>query len=162
MNQHSFEIAGRLFSLSEILAGIGGLAAAVLLVLLLVAWRRAVARAEHGRETESRLAELVRAQSEMSGRMQTMAEVFGSRQSDLVRGLSERLDGLGHRIGQSMTDTTRATHENLSKLHERLAVIDNAQKNITALSSQVVELQHILANKQTRGAFGQARMEAII
>ena len=41
-------------------------------------------------------------------------------------------------------------------------MIDTAQKNITALSSQVVELQNILANKQTRGAFGQARMEAII
>jgi DNA recombination protein RmuC len=61
-----------------------------------------------------------------------------------------------------MTETTRGTHENLAKLNERLAVIDTAQQNITALSSQVVELQQILANKQTRGAFGQARMEAIV
>jgi DNA recombination protein RmuC len=72
------------------------------------------------------------------------------------------MDGLGHRIGQSMTETTRSTHENLVKLNERLGIIDTAQKNITALSSQVVELQHILSNKQTRGAFGQARMEAIV
>jgi len=43
-----------------------------------------------------------------------------------------------------------------------LAVIDKAQQNITSLSSQVVELQHILANKQTRGAFGEARMQAIV
>jgi DNA recombination protein RmuC len=91
-----------------------------------------------------------------------MPEHFGTRQSDLLRGLSERMDGLGHRIGQSMTETTRHTHENLTKLNERLAVIDTAQKNITALSSEVVELQKILANKQTRGAFGQARMEAIV
>ena len=41
-------------------------------------------------------------------------------------------------------------------------MIDKAQQTITDLSSQVVELQHILANKQTRGAFGQARMEAIV
>jgi DNA recombination protein RmuC len=61
-----------------------------------------------------------------------------------------------------MTETTRSTHENLVKLNERLGIIDTAQKNITALSSQVVELQHILSNKQTRGAFGQARMEAIV
>jgi DNA recombination protein RmuC len=61
-----------------------------------------------------------------------------------------------------MTETTRHTHENLTKLNERLAVIDTAQKNITSLSSEVVELQKILANKQTRGAFGQARMEAIV
>src|SRR5204863_187571 len=45
---------------------------------------------------------------------------------------------------------------------ERLAVIDNAQKNITELASQVTSLQSVLANKQTRGAFGQGRMEVII
>jgi DNA recombination protein RmuC len=79
-----------------------------------------------------------------------------------VRGLTERLDGFGHRVGQSMTDTAKTTHESLAKLGERLAVIDKAQQTITTLSGQVVELQHILANKQTRGAFGQARMEAIV
>ena len=93
------------------------------------------------------MAELMRAQGEITGH---------------VRGLSERLDGFGHRVGQSMSDTTRNTQESLAKLGERLAVIDKAQQTITALSTQVVELQNILANKQTRGAFGQARMEAII
>ena len=162
MDRQFFEIGGRVFTVEEaVVAGV----AAVLLILLLAAigaWRRAARSAEHGEAVEARVAELVRAQSEMSGRMQTMAEVFGTRQSDLLRGLSERMDGLGHRIGQSMTETTRHTHENLTKLNERLAVIDTAQKNITALSSEVVELQKILANKQTRGAFGQARMEAIV
>ena len=41
-------------------------------------------------------------------------------------------------------------------------MIDSAQKNITDLASQVTSLQSVLANKQTRGAFGQGRMEAII
>jgi DNA recombination protein RmuC len=98
----------------------------------------------------------------MTGRMQTMAEVFGSRQSELVHGLSQRLDGLGHRIGQSMTETARTSHDDLSKLNERLAIIDQAQRNIATLTGQVGQLQSILANKQTRGAFGQGRMEAII
>jgi len=61
-----------------------------------------------------------------------------------------------------MTDQTRATHENLAKLQERLAVIDTAQSNIRALAGEVVTLQSILSNKQTRGAFGQARMETIV
>jgi DNA recombination protein RmuC len=61
-----------------------------------------------------------------------------------------------------MTEQTRSTHENLAKLQERLAVIDTAQNNIQSLAGQVVQLQAILANKQTRGAFGQSRMEAII
>ena len=66
------------------------------------------------------------------------------------------------RLGQTMTDQTRSTHESLAKLQERLAVIDTAQGNIQSLAGQVVQLQAILSNKQTRGAFGQARMEAIV
>ena len=162
MTQQTFAIGGYILSFGELVAtGAAGLAL-LLILILLVAWRRAVGRGERAAAFEGQVADLVRAQTEMHGRMQTMAEVFGSRQSELVRGLSERMDGLGHRIGQSMLDTTRSTHENLSRLAERLAVIDKAQQNITTLSTQVVELQHILANKQTRGAFGQARMEAIV
>src|SRR5690606_17740037 len=63
---------------------------------------------------------------------------------------------------QSLTEQTRSTHENLAKLQERLAVIDTAQSNIQSLAGQVVQLQQILSNKQTRGAFGQSRMEAIV
>ena len=61
-----------------------------------------------------------------------------------------------------MTEQTRSTHESLAKLQERLAVIDTAQNNIQSLAGQVVQLQAILSNKQTRGAFGQSRMEAIV
>src|SRR5690606_8444269 len=118
--------------------------------------------AAHTRDLEARVSELLRLQSEMTGRMQTMAEVFGSRQSDMMRAVNERLDGIGHKLGQTMADTTRNTHEGLRQLHERLAVIDRAQRTITDLSGQVVELQSILSNKQTRGAFGQGRMEAIV
>ena len=50
----------------------------------------------------------------------------------------------------------------IAKLNERLAVIDTAQKNLTDLSTNMVSLQEILANKQARGAFGQMRMETIV
>src|SRR5690606_13643212 len=95
--------------------------------------------AAHTRDLEARVSELLRLQSEMTGRMQTMAEVFGSRQSDMMRAVNERLDGMGHKLGQTMADTTRNTHEGLRQLHERLAVIDRAQRTITDLSGQVVE-----------------------
>jgi DNA recombination protein RmuC len=158
----TFEIGGRVFTMGEAAGIVGALAAAILVLLLFVALRRAQARAERGSVLETQLAEMARTQNEMQGRMQTIAEVFGSRQSDLVRGLSERMDGLGHKLGQSLTDNTRRTHDDLTRLAERLAVIDKAQQNITSLSSQVVELQKVLSNKQTRGAFGEARMQAII
>jgi len=65
-------------------------------------------------------------------------------------------------VGQSMEATTRNTMDSLRVLHERLGIIDNAHKNLTDLTSQVTTLRDVLANKQSRGAFGQARMEAIV
>ena len=141
------------------------LLAATLSATLRQARQRAVEAAtaqQRSAETEKLLAGMLQAQSEMTGRMQTMSEIFGSRTSDLARLVNERLDSQGQRIGQAMQETSAKTTESLTKLNERLAVIDRAQTNITALSSEIVSLQSILSNKQTRGAFGQGRMEAII
>ena len=91
--------------------------------------------------------------------VKTMGDVIASRQTELARHVNERLDAVSHRLGESMQTTTKHTVENLAKLNERLAVIDNAQKNITDLASQVTSLQNVLSNKQTRGAFGQGQME---
>ena len=117
---------------------------------------------ERAREMDDKVAELTRIQAEMTGRMQTIAEVLGSRQSDFVRLISERIDGLQHRMGQGLEATARHQSENLSKLNERLAVIDAAQKNLSDLTGEIVGLKDILANKQARGAYGQGRMEAIV
>jgi DNA recombination protein RmuC len=91
-----------------------------------------------------------------------VAEVFGSRQGDLVRLISDRFEGLQHRVGQGLATNAQSQAENLSKLNERLAVIDAAQKNLSDLTGEIVGLRDILANKQTRGAYGQGRMEAIV
>ncbi|WP_182417322.1 DNA recombination protein RmuC [Bartonella sp. HY038] len=117
---------------------------------------------ERARHNDYHINALLQAQAEMQGRMQTMAELFGTRQAELNHAIGERLDGLSQHLGQSIGQQTRTTHENLVRLQERLAVIDRAQNNIQSLAGQVVELQSILSNKQTRGVFGQGRMEAII
>jgi DNA recombination protein RmuC len=161
MNESVFAINGLIITRGAVLAA----ALAILLIAVLVgraAARRRTAAREAADRAAARVADLVRAQNEMNGRIEAMARILGARQAELLQGLSERLDGLGHRLGQSMSETSRSTHENLSRLNERLAVIDQAQKNITTLAGQVGQLQQILANKQTRGAFGQARMEAIV
>jgi len=124
--------------------------------------RMAREAAERSSEMRSEIAALLKTQSEMSGRMQSMAEIFGSRQSELNKHISDRLDGMGHRLNQSVGEATKNTTENLRRLHERLAVLDTAQKNITDLAGQVTTLSNILGNKQSRGAFGQSRMEAIV
>ncbi len=149
--------------------GMAGLSLVLLLLvtMLLLRTRRdrafeAAIAAERAREMDDKVAELTRIQSEMTGRMRTIAEVFGTRQSDFVRMISERIDGLQHRVGQGLEASTRHQTENLSRLNERLAVIDAAQQNLTSLTGEIVGLKDILSNKQARGAYGQGRMEAII
>ncbi len=156
-------------TLGQALLAAGGGLCLLLAILAVGLFRASRARAmaaeeaaERARLAEEQMREIFKTQAEMQGRLGTMAEVFGSRQADLNKAIGERLDGMTQRLGQSMSEQTKSTHENLAKLQERLAVIDTAQNNIQSLANQVVELQSILSNKQTRGAFGQNRMEAII
>lgn len=151
-------------------AGIIGTALLVGFFLLLLSLRRAgrlrmameMEAARREAVAEARLAELLRAQAEMQGRLAAMSDVFGRRQTELNQTINQRLDGLTQRLGTTITEQTRSTHENLRHLQERLAVIDAAQNNIQSLAKDVVGLQAILSNKQTRGAFGQSRMETIV
>ena len=100
--------------------------------------------------------------ADLNARVQAMGELLAKAQSQLQHTVHERLDAVTARLGESMRTTTKDTTDHLQQLHARLAVIDTAQKNITDLASQVTSLQNVLANKQSRGAFGQARMEMII
>jgi DNA recombination protein RmuC len=100
--------------------------------------------------------------ADLNARVQAMGELLARAQSQLQQTVHERLDAVSMRLGDSMRMSTKDTTEHLQQLHARLAVIDNAQRNITDLASQVTTLQQVLSNKQSRGAFGQARMEMII
>jgi len=108
------------------------------------------------------LAQLTRAQAEAAARLEGAIRLLANNQSQLQRSVNDRLDSVTHRLGDSLEKTKQSTADNLQKLGERLAVIDRAQKNITDLATQVTSLQGVLANKQSRGAFGQWRMEAIV
>jgi DNA recombination protein RmuC len=138
-----------------VLLGLLGLAVLALLLLVVIVAVHVGRRRREARESDAQLAEL-------KGRLQTLAEISVTRHGELARAVNERLDRMTHRVGSDLTETARKTTDSIAKLHERLAVIDSAQKNLTELSSNMVSLQEILANKQARGAFGQMRMEAII
>ncbi len=78
------------------------------------------------------------------------------------RTLAERLDKVSQLLGENLNQSTEKTNKSLSELQERLAVIDKAQANLTDLSTQVVGLQDILANKQARGAFGEIQLNDLV
>jgi DNA recombination protein RmuC len=130
---------------------------AAVTVLTIALWR-----SRREAPAEDPMAALTRAQAEAAARLEAMIGMLAKGQTQLAHTVNERLDSVSHRLGDSLEKTKQSTSENLQKLAERLAVIDRAQKNITDLAGQVTTLQGVLANKQTRGAFGQWRMEAIV
>lgn len=135
-----------------------GFAIVVAAAIVAVAMLRRAPQTPESPPADPRLDTLIAAQGEISGRFQQTLEA----QATLQKVLSDRLDALNKRLGDSLHESAEKTAATLGSIGERLSVIDEAQKNITALSGQVVSLQEILSDKQSRGAFGQERMEAII
>lgn len=169
MSEIAFTLLERPVTWAEAALGFGVLSLVLLLMAVIAGWRGGQSRAieaamaaERAREMDDKVAEMNRQQAELAGRMQSMAEILSTRQGDLARLVAERMDGLRQQVGAGLERNVQQTTESLGKLQERLAVIDSAQKNLTDLTSEVVTLRDVLANKQARGAYGQGRMEAII
>jgi DNA recombination protein RmuC len=169
MEQVLLTIGERAITMGEAILAVAGLATLLLLGLMLAVLRGSRARVaeaaglnERTRELDDKLAAIERLQAEMKGGVEVGLQSLDSRQSALARFVSERVEGLQHRVSQGLAETAERTGDNLIKLNERLAVIDAAQRNLTDLTGEIVGLKDILANKQARGAYGQGRMEAII
>jgi DNA recombination protein RmuC len=169
MSEILFSINGMNVSLGALVAALSGLAVLLLVGLLIVQGRQSRVRTLEAQEQSMRveelqqqLFELLKAQSATTGQVQFLAQGFGSKQEEMTRTVNERLDAVTHRLGENMTNAAQSTAEGLSKLHERLAVVDAAQGRMAELTSHMVTLKDVLANKQARGAFGQGRMEAIV
>lgn len=116
--------------------------AALALVVVVVAFLRA--EKLNARQASDKLAEL-------TGRLAQMGEAQAAAQAHISKTLEDRLNHHTEKTGKTM-----------GELHERLAVIDTAQKNLTDLSEQVVGLQDILSNKQARGAFGEIQLNDLV
>ena len=169
MNEILFIVGDLPIHVGEALIGFGVLALVLLLVIAIVIARSgrrgaelAMAQAIRADELEERLSEMLRAQSESTGRVDAMAQALVGRQSEMTRAVNERLDSVTHRVGQSMEATTRHTMDSLRVLHERLGIIDNAHKNLTDLTSQVTTLarrarQQAVARRVRPGADGSDR-----
>src|SRR3954465_13123609 len=128
-------IGGITVTVGEALAGLACVVIAWLAAIAVMLARASRARGEeatrhdvHAGELEGRMAEIARIQSDTAGRLHTMGEVLSGRQAELARAVSERLDAVTHRLGQSMQASTQHTVDNLQKLNERLAALHRGQK----------------------------------
>lgn len=169
MERVVFTLNGTSIAAADLLLGAAALA---LLLLAFIAWnltararmggQEALASVERQREMYHAMEEISRQNAGLNGSLRSVAEVLGSRQTDLARLVADRLDAVGTRVGAGLEASGKTAGDHLAKLNERLAVIDAAQARVAALTQEVVGLKDILANKQARGAFGQGRLEAII
>jgi len=87
-----------------------------------------------------------------------MAERLADNAMKSARSMSE----MQERMKDTLTGSSEKTTKSLTELQERLATIDKAQTNIEKLSGDVLSLQDILSNKQTRGAFGEIQLQDIV
>lgn len=134
--------------------------------LLAARWLRSTAGDEAAAAQNGQMLALIDAmrheQSQLAGRLGALAENQQRTQGELARTMTEQLGQVSKNMADNLSENREKTAKSLGDLGERLSLIDKAQQEITALSSQVVELQQILDNKQARGAFGEAQLNDIV
>ncbi len=89
-------------------------------------------------------------------------ELLGSSIESLTRTIGERLEAIGGHVNQRLDEGFRKTNETFASVMARLATIDEAQKKIDGLTTNVVSLQELLGDKRARGAFGEVQLEALV
>ena len=138
----------------------------VLLILALRASRRSAAAMEPVSNALNQLSQTVTllgsAQHQLAGNLQAVTEAQAVTQAQVVQTMERRLEEVQKAMGESLHGTATRTARSLGELQMRLETIDRAQTKIEKLSGDVLSLQDILSNKQTRGAFGEIQLKDIV
>lgn len=174
-----------------IAALIAGAVVLLMLVLLIVAVRAAGRSARMAAPLGQQLQmlgghvqQLGASQERLQGGLQTVSDTQANAQAQMIQSMEARLNTvqlqmqerladnaarsqralaeMQERMNQTLHGSAKQTTTSLTQLQERLAAIDKAQDNITKLSGDVLSLQDILSNKQTRGSFGEIQLRDIV
>ena len=101
-------------------------------------------------------------QQQLAGGLTQVSEAQAVQQSNMLKLMEARLAAVQEQMTLNLTTNAKTTANSLGELQQRLVTIDKAQENIQKLSGDVLSLQDILANKQTRGAFGEIQLQEIV
>lgn len=101
-------------------------------------------------------------QNQLAGGLSHVSEAQAASQTNMLQLMEKRLAMVSQTMGENLQGSAQRTAKSLGELQQRLATIDKAQENIEKLSSNVLSLQDILSNKQTRGAFGEIQLNDIV
>lgn len=101
-------------------------------------------------------------QSLLQDTLKHMTAQFSERAQQLSQTVDGRLNEISGKVAERLDEGFKKTNETFTSVMSRLAVIDEAQKKIEGLASNVVSLQEILGDKRSRGAFGEVQLEALV
>jgi DNA recombination protein RmuC len=76
--------------------------------------------------------------------------------------VDSRLEQIGGKVSERLDEGFKKTNQTFIDVMARLATIDEAQKKIDGLTTNVVSLQELLGDKRSRGAFGEVQLEALV
>jgi len=129
---------------------------------------------QHSLALEKRHAEALEAQAkalaaglenvrtEQSRALGQHGETIAKQVKALTEMTDNRLKEIGGKVDQRLAEGFEKTTSTFTDIVKRLALIDEAQKKITELSTNVVSLQSILADKKSRGTFGEVQLEGLV
>lgn len=149
---------------------IGSAVFALVMVLLLIYVARAAGRsaqataplASQMEYLNQRVQVLGDGQQQLVGGLTHVSESQAAQQSNMLKLMEARLTAVQEQMNVNLQTSSKNTALSLGELQQRLVTIDKAQDNIQKLSGSVLSLQDILANKQTRGAFGEIQLQEIV
>jgi DNA recombination protein RmuC len=141
----------------------------IVLILLIMAVRRAGRSADLmpplARDMQvigQRVQSLSDGQQQLAGGLTHVSEAQAASQANMLKLMEQRLADVSTKMNDNLQGSATRTARSLGELQQRLQTIDKAQANIEKLSGDVLSLQDILSNKQTRGAFGEIQLNDIV
>ena len=165
-------IGSQVFDLNDpwLQAVLGGAALGLLVLVLLTLTLRAAGRSARMAEPMlyqmgqlgHRVQALSDGQHQLSGGLRHVSDNQSVSQTAMMATMEARLAEVARLMGEQLSGSATRTARSLGDLQQRLEVIDKAQANIEKLSGNVLSLQDILSNKQTRGAFGEIQLHDIV
>jgi DNA recombination protein RmuC len=148
-----------------VLGGLGAVLLGFLVLILRTATRSASAAEPLAREVawlSNRMQQIGDGQQQLAGGLHHVSEAQAVSQTAMLQVMETRLAEVQRQMTEALHGTSTRTARSLGELQTRLETIDKAQANIEKLSGNVLSLQDILSNKQTRGAFGEIQLHDIV
>ncbi len=120
-------------------------------------------RSEMLTQTLAKLAEQGRADQELiQNSFRNATQHLALNVETLSKVMDGRLEQISGKVSERLDEGFKKTNETFANVMARLATIDEAQKKIDGLTTNMVSLQELLGDKRSRGAFGEVQLEGLV